>query len=127
MAKEIFISGQREIENKLMMAKNQTLNRTGIAVEKSCIDVANHAKAGHESEHAHADERYRNQTGTLTRSIKPALEKVNFFEVTGVVFSNIEYASTVEIGGDGRKPYPFLFPALVANKDKFEQRMKGII
>ena len=152
MAAKSVITGQRRVFNNLMIQKSKFLARAAIAVEKTAVDVANHAKANHESSGAAAklnDDiafaeafgafgslgsskasssglRYVNRTGTLTRSITPELTKVDFNEVMAQVFTNIEYAPMVELGTSRSRAFPFLFPALVTNQKNFEARMKAL-
>lgn len=118
-----YVTGTQQIINRLMMERDRMLRAIGRAVEATCVDISNHAKAGHAGNQAHMNDRYRNQTSTLTRSITPELEKVSRTEVVGVVYSNVEYAAFVEIGTSENRPYPYLYPALLANKDSFKRRM----
>ena len=113
-----YITGQQDVINKLRLRQSRTLRRMAVGVEKACVDVANHAKAGHEGDMAHANERYQNRTSTLTRSITPEVIYVGFDEVVGVVFANTEYAEYIE------NIYPYLFPALVANREQFKRRLQ---
>lgn len=123
MASGFQISGAQRIANNILAAKNTMLGRIAVAVEKTAVDVSNHAKANHERNSAHAQGRFEVRTGILVKSITPDMETVNFEEVVGVVFTNIEYAIPVEFGGDGRRAYPFMFPALVANQENLIRRL----
>lgn len=126
MAKSAFqVSGQKKVLNNLFIAKNKILARVAEAVEKTSVDVANHAKANHVEGQAHSEGRFERDTGTLVRSIHQELETVNFEEVTAVVFTNLDYAIPVEFGGNGRRAYPFMFPALVANQENLKNRLKA--
>ena len=117
------VFGTQQVINNILRQKDKKLDRIAIAVEKTCVDVANHAKAGHQGNQAHMNKRYRNQTSTLTRSIMPGLESVTFARVIGIVYTNMEYAPAVELGTVRNSPYPFMFPAIVANKDNFKRRV----
>ena len=119
-----YVFGTQTVINNLMRQKDKRLDRIAVAVEKTCVDVANHAKAGHAGNQAHMSNRYRNQTSTLTRSIMPELESVSYNAVVGIVYSNVEYAAMVELGTAKHKPYPYLYPAIVASKDTFTRRIK---
>ena len=119
-----FIGGTQKVINNIRMQQSKFLRDLGEAVEKTCVDISNNAKQGHAGNMAHANKRYQNQTSTLTRSITPQLEEVSFTNgVKGVVFTNIEYAPAVELGTGRNKPYPFLYPAVVANKENFKERI----
>ena len=125
MAKKLFqISGAQKIANNILRAKNTMLDRIAEAVEKTAVDVSNHAKANHVRGVAHGMGRFEVDTGVLHRSITPKLEKVTFKEVTAVVFTNVEYAIPVEFGTSKTRPYPFMFPALIANQRNLLERMK---
>lgn len=113
-----FIRGTQQVINRLTMEGDKFLAKIGEAVEKTCVDVSNHAKAGHQGNMAHATKRYQNQTSTLTRSITPELKEVSYKGVKGIVFTNMEYALYVEL------KYPFLYPAMMANKKNYEDRLK---
>ena len=91
------------------------------AVEKSAVDVSNHAKDGHAGNMAHANKRYQNQTTNLTRSITPSLSKVTKKVIEAEVSANTDYAERIE------SVYPYMFPALLANQRKFIERMKGVL
>ena len=112
------VSGARKIANNILIAKNVILGRIAVAVEKTAVAVSNHAKANHVQGQAHGQGRFEVDTGVLVKSITPELETVNFKEVTAVVFTNVEYAIPVEFGTFQTRPYPFLFPALIANQRK---------
>lgn len=129
-----YVSGAREMEFNLLMQRHKVLANAGEAVEKTCLDVANHAKAGHAGNMAHASQRYRNRTGNLTAGIgPPELVEVNFNRVHGIVPSTMGYSSYVEFGtsmnvrtGRPNRPYPFMQPALFANREVLAGRLKNI-
>ena len=113
-----YISGIQKVINNMLMAEHEILAALGEAVEKTAVQVSNDAKKQHEPSFGHAVGRYENQTTTLTRSIRPELIKVGPDEVVGMVLTNVEYAYPVEVH------YPFLFPALVANRELFKKNVK---
>jgi len=132
--KSQYVSGADEMEFNLLMQNNKVLANAGEAVEKTCVDVMNHAKAGHAGNMAHANQRYRNRTGNLTAGIgPPELVEVNFRRVHGIVPSTEEYSTFVEFGtainvrtGRPNRPYPFMQPALFANKENLANRLKNV-
>lgn len=129
-----YVSGAKEIEFNLLMQRHKVLANAGEAVGKTCVDVMNHAKAGHAGNMAHANQRYRNQTGNLTAGIgPPELLEVSFERVHGIVPSTMGYSSFVEFGtavnvrtGRPNRPYPFMQPALMANKENLANRLKNV-
>lgn len=112
-----YVAGTQKVINNLMMAKSKMLKAIADGVEQCAVDVADHAKAGHVGDMAHAKQRYRNRTEILTASIESDLLKVGFDEVIGIVSTDIEYAEYVE------NIYPYMFPALIANKQIFNRRL----
>ena len=122
------IAGTQRVINNMFMARDVILKRVGEAVEKTAVDVANHAKAEHErGSNPHSRERFESQTATLIRSISSELTTINYAKAEGVVTAGAEYAANVEIGTSKSRPYPFLWPALVALSEKFEARMEAAI
>jgi len=131
---EKFVTGTEEVAGNLAMAKHGVLIETIKAVEQTCVDVTNDAKAGHDSNMAHANQRYRNRTGNLTASIgPPKIVEANFNRVHGIVPAGQEYAVFVEFGiacnvrtGKPNRPYPFISPALFTNRETLAKRLKTI-
>ena len=123
MAMAFKISGARKIANNILIQKNAMLGRVAVAVEKTAVDVSNHAKANHVEGVAHGMGRFERDSGILQKSITPELETVNFKEVTAVVFTNVDYAIPVEFGTFNTRAYPFLFPALIANQRTLLERV----
>lgn len=147
-----FVTGERDIFNRLMRQKSKMLDKVAHAVELTVNDVANHAKANHvagsnvenfnqdivfaeelgmfgsfgSSQASTSGLRYINRTGTLTRSITPSLDKVDFESVEGSVHTNIEYAMNVEFGTSRSRAHPFMFPALLTGQPLLIKRLKGL-
>jgi len=124
------ISGTQQVINNMFMAKDLILKRIGEAIEKTAIDVANHAKAEHErGSDPHSRERFESQHGGsgLVGSIKSELITISYAKAEGAVYATKEYAANVELGTSRSRPYPFMWPALVAMSDKYEQRMEAAI
>ena len=128
MAPRTHIAGTQKVINNIFMARDILLKRIGEAVEKTALDVANHAKAEHEQgSEPHGRERFESQTATLIRSITSELTTVNYAKAEGVVSAGAEYAANVELGTGKSRPYPFLWPAIVASTEKFKDRMEAAI
>lgn len=109
-----YVIGAEQIIMNLNRARIIWLGKIADAVEKSCVDGANHAKAGHTSNIAHANRRFASQTENLVNSISSGLEKVSINEVVGFIAANEDYAAHVEFGTSRMWfSYPFMFPALV--------------
>ena len=118
-----YVFGTQTVINNIMRQKNKKLDRVAVAVEKTGVEIANHAKAGHAGNQAHMSKRYQNQTSTLTRSIVSDIESVSYVRVVGVVYTNMEYAPMVELGTVKNKAYPFFYPAITANRTNFKRRV----
>jgi hypothetical protein len=119
MAKQV--SGTQEIVNRLMMERSKMLRDVAEAVEKTSVDISNHAKANHQGNMAHASGRYANQTSNLTNSITQVLEKVDYNEVSAISYATMEYAPYVEAD------WPFFWPALVATQEVLKRRVEAAL
>lgn len=133
MSKTVF-KGQREIENNLRKMETQVIGKVVDAVDMTCVDFANHAKAGHGDNMAHANNRYRNRTTNLTNSIMSISAKRDGNKVIGHVSANQFYANWVESGtsinrrtGRPNRPYPFMVPAMFYSIDGLRRRLAGIL
>ena len=118
MATERHVAGVERIKAQLYAYGKKKLQRVAEAVEKSAVEVANHAKANHVQGKAHAQERYENQTNVLTSSITSDLTVVTDDEITAEVFTTVEYAMFVETS------HPYMFVALHENRDNFRRRVR---
>ncbi len=119
------ITGRQEVINNLLRYLSKSIDDNAKVVELTTTDIMNHAKAGH-LPGAHAKNRYQNVTTTLTRDIFQKIV-VDRDKVTGIVFTSLEYAPVVEFGRGNRPGYPFMFPALRANVNKFRDRQKRML
>lgn len=118
------VAGNQKVIENMEKAKYTVIGRIAVAVEKTLVDVANHAKAHHRrNEDPHAQGRFISQTGTLIRSITQGLSDINENYVEGYVATNMEYAAFVELGTSRSRPYPYLQTALLANKENFKRRV----
>lgn len=117
----------------LRIQSSAILRQVVDAVEQTSVDIANHAKAGHAGNMAHANGRYRNRTTNLTNSIIPHLLRADYKEVDGIVLASENYAYWVEFGttvnirtGLPNRPYPFMQPAIIACNKNFLDRLSRI-
>ncbi len=118
------VAGDKKVIENLEKAKYTLQGRIAVAVEKTLVDVANHAKAHHRrNEDPHAQGRFISQTGTLIRSITQGLSDINDQYIEGYVATNMEYAAFVELGTSRSRAYPYLQTALVANRENFQRRV----
>ncbi len=109
-----YVIGAEQIIMNLNRARIKWLGKIADAVEKSCVDAANHAKAGHIGIVSHANHRYMNRTTHLTKATFPRMTKVSVNEVSGEIYNTMEYAPAIEFGTSNMWfSYPFMFPALV--------------
>lgn len=120
------VGGQDEVNKKIRRVSDelleQIINHVGATGEK----VATHAKSDHTKGFAHAVSRYENQTTNLTNSIFAQMTRSDKVRVESVVFAAREYAPRVELGGNGRHAYPFMFPALVSEQQNFTDGFEAI-
>lgn len=129
---ESYVTGGQEAANKILRYLDKKIDGVSRVVELTSVDVANHAKSEHIGVEAHARNRYANVTSTLTRSISQRLF-VSPIDIIGTVFTNVQYGPDVEFGrrsGIGYSQssgigYPFMFPALRANENKFKVRLSA--
>jgi len=115
----VSISGQDEVNKRIRKVSDELLERIINHVGATGDKVANHAKSDHTKWFAHAVGRYENQTTNLTNSISAQMTRADKERVETVAFAAREYASRVELGGNGRHAYPFMFPALVSEQQNF--------
>ena len=109
-----YVIGAEQVIMNLNRAKIKWLGKIADAVEKTCVDGANHAKAGHAGNVSHANHRFQSQTENLVNSIFPDMYKVSVNEVVGFFAATEDYAPYVEFGTSNMWfSYPFMFPALV--------------
>ena len=127
------VTGAAETITRLLAIKDKTFKRVLVAVEKSAVRMAIHAKAHHErGGDPHSQNRYENQTSNLTQSIFPGgagaspmkWDEVSENRIVGLFGvdaaapgATMEYAPYVE------ERYPFIFPAAVANMDSFAKEV----
>lgn len=115
--------GLKKVLSNFKNVQQSTVDRVAKATEQTAVLVANHAKANHDKGFAHAISRYENQTTNLTNSIMPELTKADKHSVEAMVHTNKEYAIKVEMGSSKTKPYPFMLPALISQRDEFQKRV----
>lgn len=85
---------------------------------KACLLVENTAK-----QNASGRPGPKVDTGRLRSSITNRLD-IEDDKLIGIVGTNVEYASYLEFGTSKMQAYPFLFPALEANKSKIKDLLK---
>ena len=95
-----------------------TTKAAASAVAQVSVDVANHAKDNHT---------FTNRTGNLENSIQPEAVEVDGTALVGVVRAGMEYAANVEYGTAKSAPYPFMTPAVEANKQNLSDTIKAAI
>jgi hypothetical protein len=125
----VTITGDKEVLRKFLSLKSETFRKVVEVVEKTAVRMANSAKADHtHGSDPHSRGRFETQTGVLVASIGPSgnqsmqFEKLDENTVVGlfgvgaaVGTTNVEYAERVE------ELYPFIWPAAVANMERFKQ------
>jgi len=125
------VEGDKEVIAKLLGYKDKTFAKVVEAVEKTAVRMANHAKAGHEhGSNPHARNRYENQTSNLTNSIFPSggqqpmqFERLDENQVIGLFGVNESLGAVMEYAPEVEERYPFIWPAAVANIERFEKEI----
>ena len=115
----VSVGGQDEVNKKIRRVSDELLKRIINHVGATGDKIATHAKSDHTKGFAHAVGRYENQTTNLTNSIFAQMTRADRMRVESVAFAAREYAPRVELGGNGRSAYPFMFPALVSEQQNF--------
>ncbi len=109
--------GRENLVRNLSNFAQDVVRRVTVSCEIIQAKVSNFAKANHP---------YTDRTGNLTKSVMPGRITIENTSITAEVRAGdkfAEYASYVELGTSRSRPYPFLFPALMAHKAEF----RGVI
>lgn len=122
-----FVSGADELVAQLKSLAGETFAKVLEAVEKTAVDVQNHAKANHERGLAHSKGRYENQTNALTGGIFTETVEATEQAIEAQVFSTMEYGPYLEYGTSRHAPYPFMGPAADANAEVFQRRIAEVV
>lgn len=145
------VEGSNKVNKNLKLRGKQLEWAVANAVEKTLVDIANNAKKDHEQAkqvfisqsttfgqfgtieenetimgkfEPHGLNRFVSRTGTLVRSIMSKVIYSDASGTQGIVYTNIEYGIFVELGTEKSKAYPYLFPALLNNKDNFIEHIR---
>lgn len=94
----------RDIDN------SKSIIHTAVAAAVATVtkDIAEYAKQNHP---------FTNRTTNLENSIQPLPVTVEGNIISGAVNAGMEYAKFVEYGTSRAAPYPYLHPAIEANKE----------
>ncbi|MDT8901167.1 HK97-gp10 family putative phage morphogenesis protein [Anaeroselena agilis] len=87
----------------------------GSAAEAGAV-AAMATVTGEIAEYAQANHSFQNRTGNLEASIHPLPVEKEGEQIVGAVKAGMEYAAHVEFGTSRSAPYPYLVPAVEANK-----------
>lgn len=95
------------------------------AMEMSQNLVVTHAKHNHirgkslspAERKEHADERFYGWSQKLVDSIHPEKVEARIYSIKGEVVAGEKYATKVEVGGSGRRAFPYMRPALDASNE----------
>ena len=101
-------TGLNDLLRYIDKTKSTVITAVAAAVGQVTIEIAEDAKTNHS---------FTNRTGNLENSIQPLPVKVDGSTISGGVNAGMEYAKFVEYGTSKAAPYPFLTPAVEANKD----------
>jgi len=99
--------------------KNSVVQVAGaVAVAQVTTEIADYAKATHP---------FTNRTGNLEASIHAKPVNVDGDIVTGYVQAGMEYAAHVEFGTSRAAPYPYMHPAIEANRENLRKTVGAAV
>ena len=119
MGIEVKVSGINDLLKNVDVMKDSVKSITaaaGVAVVSK--EIAEYAKATHP---------FQNQTGNLESSIHPLPVEVVGDVVVGYVQAGMNYAEHVEYGTSHSAPYPYLHPAIEANKENLSKTVVACV
>lgn len=122
-----FITGDREAAAALRQIAGPVGQRMLDAVDMTSVDVRDHAADNHVRNSAHEMGRYENQTTNLSNSIVVIDARPVGGDITGAVVATEGYGVHVELGTRRSRAYPFMIPALEANKKQFLSNIQGAL
>lgn len=114
MAKDVNVDGLYDLLQKINVSKDIALTATASAMATVTKKAAEDAQRNHT---------FQNRTGNLESSIIPLPVETDGTQVIGAVNATsasragMEYAPYVEFGTSRSAPYPFLRPAVEANRE----------
>lgn len=114
---EVNVGGLNDLLRNVDVLKDATITAQAAGMAQVCIDVANYAKANHP---------FQNRTENLENSIQPLPVEIEDDGVTGYVRAGEEYAAYVEFGTSKAAPYPYLNPAVEANRKNLTDTMAAV-
>lgn len=124
----ISVKGEDRVIKAFRVAGVKYRNLMVKAVNMAALDVQNHALAGHEKGLGHAIGRWETATGNLMGQIRATEARVKGTKIIATVVAGTEYAEDLEFGTKGgRKAWPFMDPAYVANQGSIEKRFRELI
>ena len=120
------LQGSKELIANLNLIQNWTAVELKVAMSKALSLISRTAKANHlrgkslsrDAVKSHDDDRFYTWSGNLTGSIHSHGSKQTPTGISGAVSVSEAYAERVELGGAGRRAFPFLGPALDDNGDE---------
>jgi HK97 gp10 family phage protein len=110
--------GMNDLLKNIDIYKNNVITGVAAGVAAVCVDVANHAKINHA---------FTNRTYNLENAIEPVPVKINGNMVEGAVKDSMFYAFWVEFGTSRSAPYPYMSPAIEANKKNLHNTIQAAI
>lgn len=117
MPVETKIDGLNDLLRNIDVLKDRVLTGQAAGMAQVCAEVANHARENHP---------FQNRTGNLEKSIQPLPVEIEDGAVVGYVRAGEEYAAFVEFGTSKSAPYPYMHPAIEANKGNLKATMAAV-
>ncbi|EIW20714.1 MULTISPECIES: hypothetical protein [Pelosinus] len=110
--------GMNDLLKNINIYKNAVITGVAAGVATVCVDVANHAKVNHA---------FTNRTYNLENAIQPVPVKIIGTIIEGAVKDSMFYAYWVEFGTVKSAPYPYMSPAIEANKKNLHDTIEAAI
>lgn len=118
---EVTVDGMNNLLRNIDILKDTVVTAQAAGMAKVCIDVANYAKENHS---------FQNRTENLENSIQPQPVEIENGCITGTVIATgkagMNYAAYVEFGTAKSAPYPFMTPAVEANKGNLQATVAAV-
>lgn len=122
------VVGMEKLAKNLSSYSDNVVKAVVSGCQLTQAQIVNHARANH-SKDAHSSGRFISHHGGngLVGSIQPGQIEISDEDVTAEIIARQPYASFVEEGTSRSKAYPYLEPAVQANRKAFSENIRRFI